>query len=116
MKNIQAVLNKYNHFRDARIHSIHKPTENSVVITLMILDDDGMVETDEIKITFTDVQKSRLLVNHALAFLDMMSGISIIYEREQYGFAIGRCSAMLNVISAPLYVVSHDIELEEKAL
>jgi len=112
MENIQPLLAKFNHFKDAEIRSIHTPAEDSAVITIAVQDDDGD-DTDTIKIECTGIKEKRLLVNSVLPFLDMMSGISIIEERNQFAFAIGRCDTMLSVLNAPLYVVSEAIGLEE---
>ena len=43
----------------------------------------------------------------------MMSGVSIIKEHDLYGFAIGACPAMLNVLNAPFYIVASEIDIEE---
>ena len=115
MEKINAVLEKYNHFKLDQFHSIEKPSEDTIVVTLVVQNDDGE-DTHHVKVTFNKIKESRLLVNHALAFLDMMSGISILKERDLYGFAIGKCQAMLNIISAPLYIVSSEINIEEIAL
>lgn len=115
MKEIQALLEKYDYFKMDRFHSIEQPSDDTILVTLLVQNDEGE-DTHHVKITFKNVKESRLLVNHALAFLDMMSGVSIIKERDLYGFAIGRCSAMLNVISAPLYVVADTVDFKEEAL
>lgn len=112
MEKINALLEKYNHFRLDQIHSIEKPSEDTIVVTLNVQNDDGE-DTHHVKITFKQIKQSRLLVNQALAFLDMMSGISIIKERDLYGFAIGSCPAMLNVLNAPLYITASEIDVEE---
>ncbi len=56
------------------------------------------------------------MANNMLAFLDMMSGISIVFERGQYAFAIGKCGAMLNVLNSPFFVIADKLEMEETAL
>lgn len=115
MEKVNALMERYNHFRLDQIHSIEKPADDTIVVTLNVQNDDGE-DTHHVKITFNKVKESRLLVNHALAFLDMMSGVSIIKERNLYGFAIGNCPAMLNVLGAPLYIVASEIDIEEIAL
>jgi hypothetical protein len=116
MEEVNALLEKYDHFRDAKIHSIQAPSDNAYSVTLATLDDDGMEELHHVKLTFTNFKDVRLLENHVLSFIDMMYGVSIIKERDLYGFAIGKCSAMLNVYNAPLYIISSELEVEEIAL
>ncbi|HHH20203.1 MAG TPA: hypothetical protein ENK86_06815 [Campylobacterales bacterium] len=116
MEAINALLAKYDDFRDAQFYSITAPSKGTYVVTLAVLDEDGMEATHHVKLTFSGATNVRLLENSMLGFLDMMSGVSIVYERDLYGFAIGRCSAMLNVQSAPLYLIAPNLEIEEVTL
>ena len=113
MENIDVLMKKYNNFKDAQIRSVVNITESSKILTLVIQDDDGE-DINTIKITFSDIKESRILENGVLAYLDMMSGISMIKEHNLYGFAIGKGSAMNNVHNAPLYIISAQIDIEEK--
>lgn len=115
MENVNALLARFNHFKYAEIRSIYTPDATSAVVTLAVQDDDGE-DTDKIRITCADIKEKRLLVNEVLPFLDMMSGISVIEERNQFAFAIGHCDTMLSVLNAPLYIVCNGIEMEEVAL
>jgi len=112
MEKINTLLEKYNNFKDAQIRSIENISDSSKLLTLVIQDDDGE-DVSKVKVTFNNVRDSKILVNDVLPFLDMMSGISIIKENNLYGFAVGRGSAMLHVNSAPLYIISSDIEIKE---
>lgn len=112
MEEINAILEKFNHFRLEQFESIEKPEEDTIRITLGVQDDFGE-DTHKVKITFRGIKNAKLLVNDALAFLDMMSGVTLIQERGQYGFAIGNCPAMLNVTQAPFFIVSEEVEVEE---
>jgi hypothetical protein len=111
MQNVQKILEKYNHFRDAQIRSVEN-TPNSMVVTLVLQDDDGE-DLNSVLVELIDVQKSRILQNHVLGYLDMMSGISIIKENNLYGFALGQGSAMLHVHNAPMYIISKDIKIQD---
>lgn len=113
MEKIDALLEKYNNFKFAQIRSIEYISDSSKVLTLIVQDDDGK-DIDSIKVRFSNIKNSRILVNDVLPFLDMMSGITIIKENDLYGFAVGNASAMLHVHSAPLYIISSDINIEEK--
>jgi len=113
MEEINALLEKYDYFRDAQIRSLQAPSDNAYIVTLAVLDDYGMEELQHVKLTFTNFKDVRLLDNNVLSFLDMMHGVSIIKERGLYGFAIGQCGAMLNVQSAPLYIIASELEIEE---
>jgi len=115
MENTDALLAKFNHFRNAEIRNIRTPDDGSIVITLAVTDDDGE-DTDKVRVQCSGIKEKRLLVNSVLPFLDMMSGISVIEERNQYAFAIGHCDTMLSVLNAPLYVVAADIKMEETSV
>jgi hypothetical protein len=112
MQNTQALLTKFNRFKDAEIRAIYTPDEETVVLTLVVTDDDGE-ETDRVEVKCSGTKQKRLLVNAVLPMLDMMSGISIVEERNQFAFAIGNCDAMLSVLNAPLYVVCEALTMEE---
>ena len=113
MEQINSLLEKYNHFKDAQIRSIQPLSDSSKVVTLVVQDDDGE-DINSISIEFKDIKESKILKNSILSFMDMGSGISILKENGLYGFAIGSGSAMLHVHSAPLYIVASDISIEEK--
>lgn len=113
MEEINALLEKYNNFKDAQLRSIQELSDTSKVLTIVIQDDDGE-DINTVKIEFKDVTDSRILVNSVLGYLDMGFGVSIIKENNLYGFALNKGTAMLHVLNAPLYIISSDIKIEEK--
>lgn len=112
MEKINTLLQKYKHFKDARIHSIQQ-LPDSKILTIVIQDDEGE-DLNSVEIEFSNINASKILVDDVLGYLDMGRGISIIKEHNLYGFAVGSGTAMLHVHSAPLYIVSSDIKIEEK--
>lgn len=110
MENIDKLLEKYNNFKDAQIRSIESISDSSKVLTIVIQDDDGE-DVESVKIEFSNINESKILENHVLPFMDMMSGVSIIKEHNLYGFALGSGTAMLHVHNAPLYIISSDIKV-----
>lgn len=113
MDTINTLLKKYDNFRDAQIRSIQRPAEDSAIVTIVVQDDDGE-DTNTINMEFSDIKESRVLVNHVLAFLDMMNGISLMHENGLYGFAVGGGSAMLNIHNSPMFIIASDLKIEEK--
>lgn len=113
MEQINSLLEKYNHFKDAQIRSIQTLSDTSKVVTIAVQDDDGE-DLHTISIEFKDIKESKILQNSVLAFMDMGSGISIVKEHNLYGFALGSGTAMLHVHNAPLYIIASDITIEEK--
>ena len=113
MEEIDTLLKKYNNFKYEQIRSIEQLPNSSKIVTLVVQDDDGE-DVNTVKIEFSNIKDSKILVNSVLSFLDMTSGISIIKENDLYGFAIGSGSAMHYVHNAPLYIISSDINIEEK--
>ncbi len=112
MEEINALLEKYNHFKYEQIRSVKWTTETSILLTLVIQDDDGE-DLESINIEFSDIKESRLLDNSVLPLMDMTSGITIIEEHGLFGFALGSGSAMLHVHNAPLYIVSSNIQVKK---
>jgi len=112
MEEIKTVLEKYNNFKDAQIRSVDHVSETSKIVNIGIDDDYGQ-EIASVKIIFNNVTKSKILQNSVLAFLDMMSGISIVHENGLYGFALGNDSAMLHVHLAPMYIIASEVSIEE---
>jgi hypothetical protein len=113
MEQINDLLEKYDHFKDAQIRSIQTGSDTSKTVTIVVQDDDGE-DINTVNLEFIDIKESRILQNSVLPFLDMMSGISIVKEHGLYGFALGSGTAMLHVHNAPLYIVASDINIEEK--
>ena len=112
MEKINNLLEKYEYFRDAQIRSIQKPTDASAIVTIVVQDDEGE-DINSVTLEFNDIKESRILVNHVLPFLDMMSGITLIKENDFYGFAVGSGSAMLNIHNAPMYIIASGLAIEE---
>ena len=115
MEEINSLLKKYNNFVGAQVRSIRTTSETSKVMTLVLQDDDGE-DISSVKLEFININSSRTLPDSALAYMDMMSGIAIIYENEKYGFAIGRGTAMLAIHTTPLFIISDDIKIEDNGL
>ena len=113
MEKINALLEKYNHFKFEQLRSIEQLPDSSKIVTLVVQDDDGE-DVNTITIEFKNINDSKILKNSVLSFLDMGSGITLIKENGLYGFAIGSGTAMLHVHSAPLYIIASDIKIEEK--
>ena len=113
MEQIDSLLEKYDHFRDAQIRSIQRPSDSSAIVTIVVQDDDEE-DINTITIEFNCIKESRILVNHVLPFLDMMNGISLVSENDLYGFAVGSGSAMLNIHNAPMYIIASGLSIEEK--
>lgn len=113
MEQINNLLEKYNHFKDAQIRSIEPLSDSSKVLTLVVQDDDGE-DISTVKIEFNNITDSKILDNSVLSFMDMGFGISIVKEHDLYGFALGKGTAMLHVQNAPLYIIASDIAIEEE--
>lgn len=113
MEQVNNILEKYDHFKDAQIRSIQSLPDGSKIVNIVVQDDDGE-DINTVTIEFKDIKESKILQNSVLSFMDMGSGISIVQEHGLYGFALGSGSAMLHVHSAPMYIVASEINIEEK--
>ena len=113
MEEINTLLEKYNHFRDAQIRSVQVPTDSSKIVTIVVQDDDGE-DINTVNIEFKDIKESRILLDSVLPFLDMMGGISMVKEHDRYGFAVGGGCAMLDINNSPMYIIASDLTIEEK--
>jgi hypothetical protein len=112
MEEINALLEKYDNFKYEQIRSVQHLADGSKVVTLVVLDDEGE-DLHTIKIEFSNVKDSKILVDSVLSYMDMTSGITIIKENDLYGFAIGSGTAMLHVHNAPLFIIASDIKILE---
>lgn len=113
MEQIDSLLEKYDHFKDAQIRSIQQPSDTSAIVTIVVQDDDGE-DINTITLEFDQIKESRILVDHVLPFLDMMGGISLINENDFYGFGVGSGSAMLNIHNAPMFIIASELSIEDK--
>jgi hypothetical protein len=114
MDEITRLLEKYNHFKDAQIRSIRETNEDTKVVKLVNMDDDGE-DDGTVLLECKGIKESRILDGSVLPLLDMMSGVSIIKEHDLYGFALGSGTAMLHVHNAPLYIVASEMTISEEA-
>jgi len=111
MQEINTLLEKYNNFRGAQIRSVEYISLTERIVTLGDEDEDGE-DMYSVKLTFSDIQSSKILEQSVLSYLDMSSGITLIKENGLYGFAIGKGSAMLHVHNAPIYIVAAKIKID----
>jgi hypothetical protein len=111
MQEINDLLKKYNNFKYEQLRSV-KQLPDSKIVTLVVQDDDGE-DVSTINMTFTGVSASRILDASVLSLVDMSSGITLIKEKDLYGFALGSGDTMLHVHNAPLYIVATDVKVEE---
>ena len=112
MQEITTLLEKYNNFKYEQLRHIEKVSETSYIVTLVIQDDEGE-DVNTIKLDFTGVQESKILVNSVLSYMDMGDGITLIKENGLFGFAVSHGTAMLHVHSAPLYIVASDLKITD---
>ncbi|MDA7818515.1 hypothetical protein N9A28_10025 [Sulfurimonas sp.] len=112
MEQVNKLLEKYNNFKYEQIRSIQQLSDSSKIITLVILDDEGE-DVSKVEIEFKDINASKLLIDDALPYLDMTSGITFIKENGLYGFGIGKGNAMLNIRNSPLYIVASEVNIKE---
>lgn len=112
MEKITPILEKYNNFRDAQIRSVKNLSSDSKLVTIVLQDDDGE-DLNSVELEFSDIKESRILENSVLAYMDMMSGITVVKEHGLYGFALGKGSAMLHVHNAPFFIVSSSLLVRE---
>lgn len=112
MEKLTPILEKYNYFKAAQMRSIKNISEGAKEVTIVLQDDDGEDE-GSVTLRFEQIQESRILDNSVLAFMDMMSGITLVKEHELYGFALGQGSAMLHVHNAPLFIIAKHVEINE---
>ena len=113
MEEINKLLNKYDNFKYEQIRSIEQLPDSRKIVTLVIQDDDGE-DLNTVKLEFSNITDSKILVDSVLSFLDMTSGITLIKENNLYGFAIGSGTAMLHVHNAPLFIIASDIKIQEQ--
>lgn len=111
MQEINTLLEKYNNFKGAQIRSVEYISLTERIVTLGDEDEDGE-DMYSVKLTFSDIQSSKILEQSVLSYLDMSSGITLIKENGLYGFAIGKGSAMLHVHNAPIYIVAAKIKID----
>jgi hypothetical protein len=112
MEKITPILEKYNNFRDAQIRSVKNLSSDSKLVTIVLQDDDGE-DLNSVELEFSAIKESRILENSVLAYMDMMSGITVVKEHGLYGFALGKGSAMLHVHNAPFFIVASALEIRE---
>ncbi|MEA3370499.1 MAG: hypothetical protein U9Q40_04100 [Campylobacterota bacterium] len=113
MEKINTLLEKYDNFRYAQMRSVKQLPDSTKIVTIVVQDDDGE-DLNSVEIEFKNINDYHILQDSVLGFLDMSSGISIIKEKNLYGFAIGSADAMLYIHSAPMYIIASDIKIEEK--
>jgi len=113
MEEINKLLNKYDNFKYEQIRSIEQLPDSRKIVTLVVQDDDGE-DLNTIKLEFSNITDSKILVDSVLSFLDMTSGITLIKENNLFGFAIGSGTAMLHVHNAPLFIIASDIKIQEQ--
>lgn len=115
LTDISGFLKKYNNFKYESIRNIKLQSENTILITLTTMDEDGEDVTN-ITLEINDVIKSRVFDNQFLPMIDMLDGINILKRNDNsLAFVLGKFDDPLNIYDSTFYIIGSSINYKEEA-
>lgn len=113
---VNSFLKEFNNFKEASFRNIEGTSETSLLMTLIITDDDGE-DLNKVVLEFIGVSKFKILENSVLAYLDMYSGINILKRSDDtLAFVLGQFNDTKNIYDSPMYIIASNINFTQNTI
>ena len=112
-KNITSLLTRFDNFSDGELRSIEIISSTIIKITLAGQDSARGFDWVTICFEFSGVSDAKLLNDSKLSLIDMTSGITIIYEDNNFIFGIGEYKSLQNIKNSICFIISSTLKYEE---
>ncbi len=113
---INSFLKKFTNFKEASFRHIEPTSDTSLLMTLVITDDDGE-DLNKVILEFIGINKFKILDNSVLSYLNMYEGINILKRNDNtLAFVLGRFDDAINIYDSPMYIIATNINYKEETI
>lgn len=114
-KELPNFIKRFGNFIDVEVRSIEILSPTTIKITIACQDASRAFDWIALELEFSNVTDAKLIDNSKLSFIDTSSGMSLIYENNNFHFCIGDYSNISGIKSAISYLISSNIKYEENS-
>ncbi len=107
------LLERLDSAKDSELREIIIMSPTSFKIELSVQDANRGYDWINVAFYISDIIDAQLVDESKLAFLDMSSGISIIYEDSRVGLGNSQCESLSYLSESQLYFIGDSIKYEE---
>ena len=111
-KDIESFLKRFDNFIDSEFKSIEIISPTTLKITLTTQDSLRGFDWISVELEFNKVSDAKLIENSKLPYLDMSQGITLLSSENQFSFAVGSSS---NIVDSVCYIKAESLKYLEGA-
>ncbi len=107
------LLDRIEYAFNGEVRSVVIDSPSVMSLTISVQDRGREFDWIDIQFEVSGITDARLVDEDKLAYIDMDDGISIVFEKNQAGIAIGKYTTLTNLTNSSLYLLGTNIKFEE---
>ncbi|MBA1433283.1 MAG: hypothetical protein FAF04_06790 [Epsilonproteobacteria bacterium] len=112
---ITKLLERFDDFKESKIRSLEIISPTEIEMTFALQDRARGFDWITLTLLFSDVLDAKLIDTDKLDYVDMSDGVSILYEKGLFHFALGSYKTDISIKDALLFILSKSIKYNEGA-
>ena len=112
---IAKLLERFDDFKGSEIRSLEIKSPTEIEMSFALQDKARAYDWITLNLLFSGVCDAKLVDANKLEYIDMSDGVSILYEKSLFHFAVGSYTTGASIKDALLYIVSENIKYNEGA-
>ncbi|HFB53585.1 MAG TPA: hypothetical protein ENJ67_02520 [Sulfurimonas autotrophica] len=112
---IPKLLERFDDFKGSEIRSLEVISPTEIQMSFALQDKARAYDWVTLTLLLSGVSDAKLVDASKLEYIDMSDGVSILYAKNLFHFAIGTYKTEASIKDALLYIVSENIKYDEGA-
>jgi hypothetical protein len=112
-KDLTNFTKRFSNFINCEIRTIEIITSTTIILSLATQDESREFDWISLNLEFYSVSDAKLIDESKFHLLDTSEGISLIYDKDSFAFAIGNYKNISGIKNAVIYVIASNIKYEE---
>ncbi|MEA1892754.1 MAG: hypothetical protein U9N33_08590 [Campylobacterota bacterium] len=112
-KDLASFNSRFGNFLDAEIRSVDIISPTTMKLVLAAQDSARGFDWITVELEFNGVSDAKLIEESKLTLLDISDGLTLIYEKKCFAFAVGSCQSLSNIKDAIIFIVSSSVKYKE---
>ena len=112
-KELTTFTKRFSDFINCEIRSLEIVTSTTIKLSLATQDKSRGFNWISLNFEFNSVSDAKLIDESKFHLLDTSEGVSLIYDKNSFAFAIGNYKNISRIKNAVIYVIAANIKYEE---
>ena len=112
-KELTNFTKRFSDFINCEIRSLEIVTSTTIKLSLATQDESREFDWISLNFEFNSVSDAKLIDESKFNLLDTSEGVSIIYDKDSFAFAIGNYKNISGIKNAIIFVIASNIKYEE---